>query len=183
MTRPFRVTGDAPLAFLEIAVGALWWIVGASALASGPGTVVLAAGLGVTGALWAVMRRRHGSGAPLGPGRRSRVLRLAVVAVGLLVAAAVVLSALNWGELTVPVACVIVGAHLFPLSSVVDERSWIVVGAVLMVLGAGGALLALDSAGQAGPQGLVGLVAAVVLWAAGAYRLGLLEELRSRAGR
>jgi hypothetical protein len=43
-----------------------------------------------------------------------------------------------------------------------------------------GALLALDSAGNMYPQGLVGLVAGGILWLAGAYRTGLLDEARQR---
>ncbi|WP_214371210.1 hypothetical protein [Pseudonocardia sp. H11422] len=182
MTRPIRAAGDAVLPYLEIAVGAVWWVVGSLALAGGPGTVVLAAGIGVTGLLWTAARRRHEAGAALGPDRRAKVIRLIAVAVGLVIASGVLLGVLTWEELAVPVACVLVGALLFPLSAAVEERSWVAVGAVLMVLGAAGALLELDTAGR-GPQGVVGMGAAAVLWAAGAYRLGLLEELRNRVGR
>ncbi|MHA6793278.1 hypothetical protein ACVGVM_07120 [Pseudonocardia bannensis] len=183
MTRPIRAAGEAALPYLEIAVGAVWWIVGSLALAGGPGTVVLAAGIGATGLLWTAVRRRQGAGAALGPGLRAKVIRLAAVAVGLVVVSGALLGAVGWDELAVPVACVLIGALLFPLSSVLEERSWVAAGAVLMVLGAGGALLALDTAGQAVPQGLVGMGAAVVLWAAGVYRLGLFQELRDRVGR
>ena len=50
-----------------------------------------------------------------------------------------------------------------------------------MVLGASGAVLALGSAGQLYPQGLVGLGAGAVLWLFGAQRTGLLAELRQRS--
>ena len=53
----------------------------------------------------------------------------------------------------------------------------------LMVLGAAGAVLALDSAGALYPQGVVGLGAGAVLWLFGAQRTGLLAEVRERTGR
>ena len=58
--------------YLETAAAAVWWTVGAAALGGGLSTVVLAAGLGVTGAVVVALRRRYGSGEPLpaGPARR-----------------------------------------------------------------------------------------------------------------
>ena len=53
-------------------------------------------------------------------------------------------------------------------------------GATLMVLGAAGAVLALGSAGQLYPTGLVGLGAGALLWLFGAHRTGLLAEVRAR---
>ena len=93
------------------------------------------------------------------------------------------LGAAGWGELTVPLACVLVGAVLFPLSSLLGERVLLATGFALMVLGAAGALLALGSAGQLYPQGVVGLTAGALLWLAGAQRTGLLAEVRGRARR
>jgi hypothetical protein len=67
---------------------------------------------------------------------------------------------------------------LVPLSSLLGTRSTVLAGGALMLLGAAGALLALGSAGDLYPLGLVGLGAGMVLWVAGAYRTGLLDELR-----
>lgn len=178
MARP-----DVPLPYLELLAGGVWWTIGTGALDSGTGTVVLAAGLGVTGALFVAVRRQHGWGAPLPPGGRTRLLRLAAVAIGLLVLAGAVLAVTRSGELGVPVACALVGAVLVPLSSRLEERSVLAVGAALMVLGAVGALLALNSAGQLYPQGIVGLGAGALLWAAAAGRTGLLAELRGSVWR
>jgi hypothetical protein len=72
---------------------------------------------------------------------------------------------------------------LIPLSTQLDERSLLATGGALMVLGAVGALLALDSVGSLYPQGVVGLVAGVLFWAAAAYRTGLLAEARGRVRR
>jgi hypothetical protein len=52
-----------------------------------------------------------------------------------------------------------------------------------MLLGAGGAILALNSAGVTESQGLVGLAGGVLLWAAAAQQAGLTTQLRDRIRR
>ncbi|MFC4945402.1 hypothetical protein [Pseudonocardia sp. GCM10023141] len=172
---------EVPL--LEAILGGLWWIVGALALDSGSGTVVLAAGLAATGWFVLTLRRRHGSGTPLPPGGRARLVRTIVVTLVVIVGAGVGLGYLTWGELTVPVACVAVGLALFAVSAQLDERVLLAAGGALLVLGATGALFALDASGSGLYQGFVGLAAAVVVWAAGAVRAGLVAEARQRVGR
>lgn len=135
-----------PVPYLEPIVGAAWWTVGAAALDAGVGTVVLAAGLGVTGVLVMALRSRHGSGEPLPRGGRGRFLRLLGITAALIAVAATVLGQLSWGELTVPVAAAVVGVAALTLSSQLDERSLLALGGALMVLGAAGALFALSSA-------------------------------------
>jgi hypothetical protein len=169
--------------YLEAAAGGVWWIVGAAALTAGAGTVVLAAGLGVTGALMLALHRRFGSGAPLPPGGRTKLLQIVIGAVVVVAIAGTLLGLVSLGELAVPLACAIVGCALFPLSSLLDERSLLAAGGALLVLGAVGALLALDSAGTLYPQGLVGMVAGAVFWLAAAVRTGLLAEVRGRVRR
>jgi len=155
-------------------------MVGAVALSAGLGTVVLAAGLWVTGGLIAALRRRHGAGEPLQPGGRGRLLRIAFVAIVLGVAAGPLLGMVGLGELAVPVACAVTGAALFPLASMVDDRALLAGGGLLLVFAATGALFALDSAGTLLQQGLVGMAAGVVIWLVGAQRTGLLAEARAR---
>jgi hypothetical protein len=166
--------------YLEPIVGGLWWTVGAAALDGGAGTVVLAAGLGVTGGMLVALRRRHGSGAPLPPEGRRRLLLVLGVTAALVAVSGTVLGYVTLGELTVPLACAVVGVALVVVSPAVDERSMLATGAALMVLGALGAVLALDSAGRLYPQGVVGLLAGALLWAAAAHRTGLLAEARGR---
>jgi hypothetical protein len=166
--------------YLEPVLGGPWWTVGAIALTTGLGTVILAAGLGITGVLIAALRSRHGAGEPLPPGGSGRLLRIAVI-VGVLVAAAgPLLGMIGLAELAVPVACALTGAALFPLASTLDDRALLAAGGVLMVLAAAGALWALDSAGTLYPQGVVGLAAGAAVWLAGAQRSGLLAEARLR---
>lgn len=170
------------LPYLETTLAAVWWTLGAAALGGGLGTVVLAAGLGVTGALVLALRGREPS-TPLPPGGRTRLLRLLVGAGVVIVGAGAGLGYLGYGELAVPLAAVVVGVALMLLSPMLDDRAPVAAGAVLMVLGAAGAVLALDSAGQLYPQGLVGLGAGAALWLFGAQRTGLLAELRQRSRR
>jgi hypothetical protein len=169
--------------YLEPIVGAAWWTVGAAALDGGIGTVVLAVGLGVTGVLVMALRNWLGAGEPLPRRGRGRFLRLLGVTAALVAVAATALGRLSWGELAVPVAAAIVGVALLMLSSQLDERSLLALGGAVMVLGAAGALLALDSSGQLYPQGVVGLVTGALFWVTSAHRTGLLAEVRYRVQR
>ncbi len=169
---------------LALAGGAAW-LVGSSALPGGQGTVVLAVGLAVT--VWLTIRARRaddvGRGPRLDGQRRRRVLLLVAAGVALVVLGATLLRATGRGELTVPLAAAVCGALLLPLASLLDRRALLALGGGLMLLGAGGAVLALNSAGAAEPQGLVGFVGGVLLWAAAAQQVGLVGELRDRIGR
>lgn len=169
--------------YLEALAGGAWWVVGAAALSTGPGTVILAAGLGVTACLVVALRRRHGSGEPLPPGGRTKLLQSVIGAVVLIAIAGTLLGMVSLGELAVPLACAITGGAAFPLSSLLDHRSLLAAGSALLVLGAVGALLALDSAGVLYPQGLVGMVAGLVLWVTAAVRTGLVAEAQGRVRR
>jgi hypothetical protein len=179
--RQVDVPGSAVLAL----AGGVAWLVGSAALASGTGTVVLAVGIAVT--VWLVVQATRSGRPARGPGldrdRRRRVITLVVVGVVLVVLGGMLLRATGRAELTVPLTVAVCGALLLPLASVLDRRSLMAVGAALMLLGAGGAVLALNSAGTAEPQGLVGLVGGVLLWAAAAQQAGLADELRHRIRR
>jgi len=169
--------------YLETALGGIWWIVGAAALGGGLSTVVLAAGIGVAAALVVALRQRYGAGEALPPGRRGRLLRLIVGSLVVIAVAATGLGYLGYAELTIPVACGVVGAGLVMSSPVLDARPLVAAGSVLLLLGAVGAVLALGSAGPLYPHGLVGLGAGAGLWLFGAQRTGLLAEVRDRTRR
>jgi hypothetical protein len=160
--------------YLEPLAAAAWWTVGAAALDAGTGTVLLAGGLGLTAALLVFLRRRHGSGARLRSGERGSLLRTLGITAALAAVTGTVLGFFGIGELAVPVICALVGVAAISLARVLAARSLLLAGGALLVLAATGALLALDSAGRLYPQGMVGMVAAGVLWLSGAYRGGLL---------
>jgi hypothetical protein len=174
----------APVApYVEAVAAAVWWTVGAVALGGGLSTAVLAVGLGVTGALVAALRRRFGSGTPLPPGGRWRLVRLYGGALVVVLAAGAGLGYLGYAELTTPLACAFFGLALLLSAPVLEQRTPVAAGSALMVLGAAGAVLALDSAGALYPQGLVGLGAGALLWLFGAQRTGLLADALARSRR
>jgi hypothetical protein len=179
--RQVEVPGSAVLAL----AGGGAWLAGSAALPSGAGTVVLAVGLAVT--VWLMMQATRVGASGRGPGlnrhRRRRVIYLFGVGVGLVALGGTLLRESGRAELTVPLTVAVCGALLLPLASLLDRRSLIALGAALMLLGAGGAVLALNSAGVAESQGLVGLVGGVMLWVAAAQQAGLTTELRHRIRR
>jgi hypothetical protein len=185
MGRFVRKQVDVPGSAVLALAGGAAWLVGSAALPSGAGTVVLALGIAVT--VWLVVQATRsgssGRGSRLDRDRRKRVITLVVVGVGLVVLGGMLLRATGRAELTVPLTVAVCGALLLPLASLLDRRSLLAVGAALMLLGAGGAVLALNSAGAAESQGLVGLVGGVLLWAAAAQQAGLTDELRDRIRR
>ena len=184
MGRSLRKQVEVPGSAVLALAGGAAWLVGSSALPGGQGTVVLAVGIAVT--VWLTMQ----SGRAAGPGgpridrdRRRRVIYLLAVGVALVVLGSMLLRATGRGELTVPLTAVVCGALLVPAASLLDRRSLLALGAGLMVLGAGGAVLALNSAGRTESQGLVGFVGGVLLWAAAAQHAGVLGDLRGRIRR
>lgn len=171
-----EVPGPAVL----VLAGGVAWLFGTAALPAGPATVVLAAGLVVTVWLFREVRSRTIGGRHLDASRRRRVLRLGLVGFGIAAVGSAALGVTGYSELSVPLTTALLGALLVPLASVVERRVYLTVGAALMVVGAAGTLLALGSAGATYPQGMVGLVAGLVLWVAGAQQAGLLDELSGR---
>lgn len=157
--------------------GGAGWLVGSSALDAGTGTVVLAAGIAVT--VWlVVVGSRDAAERPMERWRSRRLLRLAVVGLIAIVGGSALLGFTPYGELAVPLGFGVIGALLVPASSLLGDRAYLLLGAALLLLAALGAFLALNSVGQLYPRGLVGLGAGALLWAASAYRSGLVARLR-----
>lgn len=164
-----------PVPALELWLGMVWWTVGAAALDSGPGTAVLAAGLVLMGWLVLTVRRVHRSGIPLPRGGRGELLRRGGITLGLVVALTMALAWLGYGELAAPAACVLAGFALTRAAGLLAHRSVTLAGLALVGLGVAGGVLALNTPGVFYGQGLVGLGAGAVLWAAGAYRTRVLS--------
>lgn len=172
-----------PAPSLEIVLGTLAWVVGASGLDTGPGTLLVALGLGLAGWLWTVRHRRRAMAVPLHPARKARMQRLIAAGVIGLLAFPLLLSLISYGELGTALSAALVGVLLIMASTVLEERSLVAVGALVLVLSAVGAFLALNSSGVSQSQPVIGLGCGLVLWVAGMRRLGLLDELRRRLRR
>lgn len=169
-----------PAPSLEIVLGVLAWTVGAAGLASGFGTVLVALGLFLTAYLWIVRRRNRTLAVTLHPERKRRMQRLILIGVVGIVLLPSTLALVGYGELAAPVSAALVGVLLIMASTVLEERSLVAVGGVILVVAALGAFLALNSAGSGGAQSVIGLVAGLVLWVASLRRLGILDELGRR---
>jgi hypothetical protein len=167
---------------LGAVAGALGWAVGTLAFPPGLGTLVLAVGLLAAVGLYRAVRWRVVARPPLPPRARAGLTRLVVLGGTLVVAAALAVSEAGYSKLTVPSGCMIVGACLVPAAGLLDRRGCLVLGGALMLLGACGAVLGLNSAGVFYPTGVVGLGAGVLLWAAVAVQGGLHRELRALLG-
>lgn len=169
-----------PVPSLEIAIGTLAWVVGGAGLDTGLGTLLVALGLGLAGYLVVVRRRASGMVVPLHPERRKRMQRLIVIGVIGLFAFPVLLSFISYGELGTALSAGLIGVLLIMASSVIEERSLVAVGSLVLVVAALGAFLALNSPGIGVSQPVIGLGAGAILWIAGMRRLGVLDELRRR---
>ena len=163
-------------------VGAVWWAVGSLALPTGVGTLLLAAGLLLAGVLVTSARRRAPRDEPVVPSVRTKAVRLLGFGALLVAAAVTGLNASGYRELAVPAAVMLTGGCLVPLAGLVEQRGYLLLGAALMVLGAGGALLALRYGGGRFPGGLVGLGAGLLTWCGAAVDARLHRAPLSRIG-
>lgn len=172
-----------PVPSLEIAIGSLAWVVGGAGLDTGLGTLLVALGVGLVGYLAVVRRRSSGMVVHLHPERRRRMQRLIAIGVVGLVAFPSLLALVSYGELGTALSAGLIGVLLIMASSVIEERSLVAVGALVLVVAAFGAFLALNSVDTQGvgpSQPVIGLGCGAILWVAGMRRLGVLDDLRRR---
>ncbi|OLM17188.1 hypothetical protein Ae707Ps1_1447 [Pseudonocardia sp. Ae707_Ps1] len=171
-----------PAPSLEIALGLLAWTVGAGGLASGFGTVLVALGVFLAAYLWFVRRRNSALAVTLHPERKRRMQRLIVVGVAGIVLLPSILALVGYGELATALSAALVGVLLIQASSVLEERSLVATGGLVLLIAAFGAFLALTYEGQGtgSSQAVIGLGAGIVLWVAALRRLGILTDLSRR---
>ncbi|WP_145981293.1 hypothetical protein [Pseudonocardia sp. HH130629-09] len=171
-----------PVPSLEIVLGLLAWAVGAGGLGNGFATVLVALGIFLTAYLWIVRRRNAAMAVTLHPERKRRMQRLIVIGVAGVVLLPLLLSLVGYGELSTPLSAALVGVLLIQASTVLEERSLVATGGLVLLIAAFGAFLALTYQGQGTGSAVpvTGLCAGIVLWVAAARRLGILEDLSRR---
>lgn len=171
-----------PAPSLEIVLALLAWTVGAGGLSSGFGTVLVALGVFMTAYLWVVRRRNSAMAVTLHPERKRRMQRLILIGVVGLVVLPSLAGLVGYGELATPLSAALVGVLLIQASTVLEERSLVATGGLVLVLAAFGAFLALTYEGQGtgASQPVIGLGAGLVLWVAAMRRLGILTDLSRR---
>ncbi|MEJ8279168.1 hypothetical protein [Pseudonocardia spirodelae] len=171
-----------PAPSLEIVLGLLAWAVGAGALASGLASVLIALGIFLTAYLWIVRRRNAATAVTLHPERKRRMQRLILIGAAGIVLLPTLLSLVGYGELATALSAALVGVLLIQASTVLEERSLVATGGLVLVIAAFGAFLALTWTGQGTGSAVpvIGMGAALVLWVAAARRLGILLDLSRR---
>lgn len=171
-----------PAPSLEIVLGLLAWTVGAGGLATGFGTLLVALGVFLTAYLWIVRRRNSAMAVTLHPERKRRMQRLILVGVAGIVLLPSLLALVGYGELSTALSAALVGVLLIQASTVLEERSLVATGGLVLVIAAFGAFLALTYEGQGtgASQPVIGLGAGLVLWVAAMRRLGIVEDLSRR---
>ncbi|ANY08281.1 hypothetical protein [Pseudonocardia sp. HH130630-07] len=174
-----------PAPSLEIVLGLLAWTVGAGGLGGGLATVLVALGVFLTAYLWIVRRRNAATAVTLHPERKRRMQRLILVGVAGIVLLPTLLALVSWGELATALSAALVGVLLILASTVLEERTLVATGGLVLLLAAFGAYLALSYEGQGtgSSQPVIGIGAGLVLWISAMRRLGILHDLGATLSR
>jgi len=162
---------------VELGVGLVWLAVGTLGLgADGAGTVVLAIGIAVAIGIGVENRRRGPR--PFDTSRSTELLRLAGGVIALVVLASVALGLLSSSAFLPGLALVLTGVAFVLLSRATGQRPTRWLGFALVAAGLLSALLSTMLGGGFVTQGLLGILAGVLVLASAADRVGLVEMLR-----
>ncbi|WP_133251792.1 hypothetical protein [Actinomycetospora cinnamomea] len=176
--RPGRAVRVDPV-LVELGVGLVWLAVGTLGLgADGAGTLLLAVGIAVAIGIGVENRRRGPR--PFDTTRSTEVLRLAGGVIGLVVLASIALGLLSGSAFLPGLALVLTGAAFALLSRATGQRPTRWLGFAFVGLGLLSALLSTMLAGGFVTQGLLGILAGLLVLVSAADRVGLVEMLRDR---
>lgn len=165
---------------VEIGAGLIWLAVGTLGLgADGVGTLILAVGIAIAIGIGVENRRRGAR--PFDTSRSTEVLRLGGGVIAAVIVASIVLGLLSASAFLPGLALLLTGGAFVLLSRSTGQRPTRWLGYALAVAGALSALITLGTAGGFVSQGLLGLLAGVLLLLSAADRVGLVEMLRDRA--
>lgn len=165
---------------VELGAGLVWLAVGSLGLgADGAGTLVLAIGIALAIGIGVENRRRGPR--PFDTSRSAELLRLAGGVIAIVIIASIVLGLISASAFLPGLALVLTGGAFVLLSRATGQRPTRWLGIVLVAAGVLSALITTATAGGFVSQGLLGLLAGVLLLASAADRVGLLAMLRDRA--
>lgn len=168
---------------VESVVGLIWLAIGTVGLgADGVGTLLLAFGIAAV-AYVLVQNRRQGPGV-FDAARSAQLLRLGAGTIAAVVVASILLGIIGFADYLPGLAAVLTGGAFVLLAGTTGQKPTKWLGIALVVLGL---ISAFASTQEANPetggfvsQGLLGLLAGVLLVASAADRVGLLSMLRDR---
>ncbi|MFC5140286.1 hypothetical protein ACFPK1_18745 [Actinomycetospora rhizophila] len=164
---------------VEIGAGLVWLAVGTLGLAAdGAGTLVLAVGIAVAIGIGVENRRRGPR--PFDTSRSTEVLRLGGGVIVAVIVASIVLGLLSGSAFLPGIALLLTGGAFVLLSRATGQRPTRWLGIALVAMGLLSALITLGTAGGFVSQGLLGVLAGVLLLLSAADRVGLVEMLRDR---
>jgi hypothetical protein len=165
---------------VELGAGLVWLAVGTLGLgADGVGTLILAVGIAVAIGIGVENRRRGPR--PFDTSRSAEVLRLGGGVIAIVIVASIVLGLISASAFLPGLALLLTGGAFVLLSRSTGQRPTRWLGIVLVVAGVLSALITTGTAGGFVSQGLLGLLAGVLLLLSAADRVGLVEMLRDRA--
>jgi hypothetical protein len=163
----------------ELGIALVWLAVGTLGLgADGAGTLVLAVGIAIAIGIGVENRRRGPR--PFDTSRSTEMLRLAGGVIAVVVLASIVLGLLSSSAFLPGLALVLTGAAFVLLSRATGQRPTRWLGLALVGAGLLSALLSTMLGGGFVTQGLLGILAGVLVMLSAADRVGLVEMLRDR---
>lgn len=165
---------------VELGAALVWLAVGTLGLgAEGAGTLILAVGIALAIGIGVENRRRGPR--PFDTSRSAETLRLGGGVVAVVILASIVLGLISASAFLPGLALVLTGGAFVLLSRATGQRPTRWLGIVLVAAGVLSALITTATAGGFVSQGLLGLLAGVLLLLSAADRVGLVEMLRDRA--
>lgn len=165
---------------VELGAGLVWLAVGTLGLgADGAGTLVLA--VGIAAAIGIGVENRRRGPRPFDPSRSVEVLRLGGGVIVLVVVASIALGLLWASDFLPGLALLLTGGAFVLLHRSTGQRPTQWLGIALVAAGLLSALITTATAGGFVSQGLLGVLAGVLLLLSAADRVGLVEMLRDRA--
>ncbi|GLZ45030.1 hypothetical protein Acsp06_12150 [Actinomycetospora sp. NBRC 106375] len=165
---------------VELGAGLVWLAVGTLGLgADGVGTLILAVGIAIAIGIGVENRRRGPR--PFDTSRSAEMLRLGGGVIAIVIIASIVLGLISASAFLPGLALVLTGGAFVLLSRSTGQQPTRWLGLVVVAAGVLSALVTTATAGGFVSQGLLGLLAGVLMLLSAADRVGLVEMLRDRA--